>query len=82
MVTVPVYCGIFRAALGGCDSGLHLAGHTRAGKPERHLQMKMDPPQFMVRPAHHERAISRAAKRSIPAFSGGLLGGAAPRQIY
>ena len=56
-MTVPVYCGIFRAALGGCDSGLHLAGHTRAGKPERHLQMKMDPPQLMVRQAHHERVV-------------------------
>jgi hypothetical protein len=34
LVTVPVYCGLWRATLGGCDSGLHLVGHTGAGKTE------------------------------------------------
>ena len=33
-VTVPVYCSIWRAALGEGDSGLHLVGHTGAGKTE------------------------------------------------
>jgi Domain of unknown function (DUF927) len=33
-ITVPLYCGIWRAVLGGCDSGLHLVGHTGAGKTE------------------------------------------------
>ena len=34
MVTVPVYAGLWRTVLGGCDSGLHLAGRTGAGKTE------------------------------------------------
>ena len=34
MVTVPVYCGLWRAVLGGSDSGLHLVGRTGAGKTE------------------------------------------------
>jgi Domain of unknown function (DUF927) len=34
LVTVPIYCGIWRATLGGCDSGLHLVRHTGAGKTE------------------------------------------------
>ena len=34
LATVPVYCGIWRAVLGGCDLGLHLVGHTGAGKTE------------------------------------------------
>jgi hypothetical protein len=33
-VTVPIYCGIWRAVLGGCDAGFHLAGHTGGGKTE------------------------------------------------
>jgi hypothetical protein len=34
LVTVPVYCSLWRATLGGCDSGLHLVGHTGGGKTE------------------------------------------------
>lgn len=33
-VTVPVYCALWRAALGDSDSGLHLVGHTGGGKTE------------------------------------------------
>jgi hypothetical protein len=33
-VTFPIYCGPCRAVLGSCDSGLHLVGHTGAGKTE------------------------------------------------
>jgi hypothetical protein len=33
-VTVPTYCGIWRAVLGGCDAGLHLMGYTGGGKTE------------------------------------------------
>jgi len=33
-VTVPVYCGIWRAVLGGCDTGIHLVGVTGGGKTE------------------------------------------------
>jgi hypothetical protein len=33
-VTVPVYCALWRAVLGSCDSGIHLVGHTGAGKTE------------------------------------------------
>ena len=33
-VTVPVYCAIYRAVLGGLDTGLHLAGTTGGGKTE------------------------------------------------
>ena len=34
LVTVPVYCGLWRVVLGGCDSGLHLVGQTGGGKTE------------------------------------------------
>ena len=34
LVTVPVYCGLWRAVLGGRDNGLHLVGQTGAGKTE------------------------------------------------
>ena len=33
-VTVPIYCVPWRAALGGCDTGLHLVGTTGGGKTE------------------------------------------------
>ena len=34
LVTVPIYCAIWRATAGGSDSGLHLVGHTGGGKTE------------------------------------------------
>jgi len=34
LVTVPVYCGLLRAVLGGCDTGIHLVGTTGGGKTE------------------------------------------------
>ena len=33
-MTVPVYCGLLRDVLGGCDTGIHLVGQTGAGKTE------------------------------------------------
>ena len=33
-VTVPLYCGLWRAALGQCATGLHLVGTTGGGKTE------------------------------------------------
>jgi hypothetical protein len=33
-LTISIYCGLWRAVLGGSDAGLHLAGQTGAGKTE------------------------------------------------
>jgi len=34
VVTVPVYCGLWRSVLGPCDHSLHLTGRTGEGKTE------------------------------------------------